>query len=162
MAIGDALAVAVLERRGFTQRDFALLHPGGNLGAKLLRVGDIMKAHEHVPTVGAAQPMPEALEAISRGGLGVVAIVSASGALEGVITDGDVRRAALRYGDLKALRAADVMTLSPKTIDADALAAEALAIMESRAITSLFIVDSPSRRLAGIVHLHDLLKAGVA
>jgi len=162
MAIGDALAVAVIERRGFTERDFAMLHPGGTLGAKLLRVGDLMKAHASVPTVTADASLRAALEAISQGGLGVVAVVDASKALCGVITDGDVRRSALRHRDLESLTAGDVMTRDPKTIGAGALAAEALATMEARAITSLFIVEAPTRSLLGIVHLHDLLKAGVA
>jgi len=162
MAIGDALAVAVLERRGFTEQEFAQLHPGGSLGAQLLRVSEVMSAHGMVPTVTREGSMREALDIMTRGGLGVVAVVDKDGALCGVITDGDVRRAALRHGSFEKLRVGDVMTTSPKTIAAGALAAEALGIMESRAITALFIVDPQTRRPAGIVHLHDLLKAGLA
>jgi len=162
MAIGDALAVAVLERRGFTEIEFAQLHPGGSLGAQLLRVSQVMTAHGAVPTVTADAPMHDALEAMTRGGLGVVAVVDVNGALAGVVTDGDVRRAALRDGNLEMLRVADVMTTSPKTIAATALAAEALGIMETRAITALFILDPQTRCPLGVIHLHDLLKAGVA
>ena len=162
MAIGDALAVAVLERRGFSEQDFALLHPGGTLGRKLLRVSDVMAAHDSVPSVQRDSPMRPTLEAMSTGGLGVVAVLDDTGALCGVLTDGDVRRAALRHGNLENLSASDVMSRAPKTIAATSLAAEALGIMEARAITSLFIVDPATRRPRGIVHLHDLLKAGVA
>jgi arabinose-5-phosphate isomerase len=162
MAIGDALAVAVLERRGFSEQDFAQLHPGGTLGRKLLRVSDVMAAHDSVPCVTPELPMRATLEAITKGTLGVVAVVDGAGALSGVLTDGDVRRAALRHGSFENLTAADVMSRTPKTIAATSLAAEALGIMEARAITSLFIVDPATRRPRGIVHLHDLLKAGVA
>jgi arabinose-5-phosphate isomerase len=162
MAIGDALAVAVLERRGFTEQEFAQLHPGGSLGAQLLRVSELMSAHGSVPTVTRERSMRDALDVMTRGGLGVVAVIDGDGALAGVITDGDVRRAALRHGSFEKLTVGDVMTTSPKTIAAGALAAEALGIMESRAITALFIVDPQTRQPLGIVHLHDLLKAGVA
>jgi arabinose-5-phosphate isomerase len=162
MAVGDALAVAVLERRGFSEHDFALLHPGGALGTKLIRVSDVMTAHESVPSVARGLAMRETLGAMTRGGLGVVAVIDEKAELCGVVTDGDVRRAALRFGSFDALTAADVMSRTPKTIAATALAAEALAIMEAHSITSLFIVDAPTRRPRGIVHLHDLLKAGIA
>jgi arabinose-5-phosphate isomerase len=162
MAMGDALAVAVLERRGFSESDFALLHPGGALGTKLLRVGEVMATHDAVPSVASDVPMQEALEAMTRGRLGVVAVLDARGALCGVVTDGDVRRALLRHGSIAGLRAADVMTTSPKTVGKNALAAEALALMEAHSITSLFIVDDDTREPRGVVHLHDLLKAGVA
>jgi arabinose-5-phosphate isomerase len=162
MALGDALAVAVLERRGFTENDFALLHPGGALGTKLIRVSDVMTAHETVPCVPRTLAMRETLEAMTRGKLGVVAVVDEEAALCGVVTDGDVRRAALRFPSFDQLKAADVMSRTPKTIAAGALAAEALAIMETHSITSLFIVEAATRRPHGIVHLHDLLKAGIA
>jgi arabinose-5-phosphate isomerase len=162
MAVGDALAVAVLERRGFSEQDFALLHPGGTLGTKLLRVSDVMAAHGAVPSVPRTLAIRDTLEAMTGGGLGVVAVLDENDRLCGVITDGDIRRSVLRYGSLEGRTAADVMTTKPKTIAASALAAEALAIMEARAITSLFIVDPETRRPRGIVHLHDLLKAGIA
>jgi arabinose-5-phosphate isomerase len=162
MAIGDALAVAVLERRGFSEEDFARLHPGGALGTRLLRVRDVMAAHREVPTVTRTTAMHDVLEAMTSGSLGVVAVVDARDRLCGVITDGDVRRGILRHGSFDRLTADAVMSATPKTIAASALAAGALATMEAHAITSLFIVDAESQRPLGIVHLHDLLRAGVA
>jgi arabinose-5-phosphate isomerase len=162
LAVGDALAVAVLERRGFSSEDFALLHPGGALGRRLLRVRDVMHPTSEVPRVGERDPIRVIVEAITQGGLGVVAVVDAEGTLAGVITDGDLRRALLRNADISSARAADVMTRAPKTVPAAALAAEALATMEKHSITSLFIVDEPVRRPLGIIHLHDLLRADVA
>jgi len=161
MALGDALAVAVLEKRGFSERDFALLHPGGSLGTKLMRVREVMAAHTAVPTVDINLGIQATLEAITAGGLGVAAVVDASGSLCGAFTDGDLRRSLLREQAIDGLSVGDVMSRSPKTVAADALAAEALALMETHAITSLFIVDERQRPV-GIVHLHDLLKAGVA
>lgn len=162
MALGDALAVTVLERRGFSERDFALLHPGGALGTKLLRVSEVMSAHTEVPHVSETLAMTEVLTAMTAGGLGVVAVLSSDGDLRGVITDGDVRRGVLRHERFIELPAGQVMTASPKTISGSALAAEALAIMEAHSITSLFILDEAGRKPCGIVHLHDLLRAGVA
>jgi arabinose-5-phosphate isomerase len=162
LALGDALAVAVLERRGFSQDDFALLHPGGALGNKLLRVRDVMHGDREIPNVGRDCPMRKTLEVMSKGSLGVVAVLDGRGRLSGVITDGDVRRSVLRRQNFIELEAADIMTTAPKTVAASALAAEALAIMEDHSITSLFILDPRTRRPAGIVHLHDLLKAGTA
>ncbi len=160
LAMGDALAVAVLEAKGFTERDFALLHPGGALGRRLLRVNEIMHHDVGVPTVSRAMAMPEVLAAMTSGGLGVVGVVDDEGRLAGIITDGDLRRALMRRTSLDGASAGDVMTASPKTVDAEALAAEALAAMERHSITSLFIVEDGRPR--GIIHLHDLLKAGVA
>jgi len=162
LAIGDALAVAVLERRGFSSDDFALLHPGGALGRRLLRVRDLMHPSAEVPRVGERDPIHAVVEAITKGGLGVVAVVEEAGTLAGIITDGDLRRALLRKADISSAVAADVMTRTPKTVAASALAAEALATMEKYSITSLFIVDEPARRPLGIIHLHDLLRADVA
>jgi arabinose-5-phosphate isomerase len=162
LALGDALAVAVLEQRGFSERDFALLHPGGALGRKLLRVADLMHVGAGVPSVRVGSAIRETLTAISNGGFGVVAVVDGSGRLCGIVTDGDVRRALLRHERFHELRVDDVMTTNPKTVAESALASEALGIMEDHAITSLFIMDRKSRRPLGIVHLHDLLKAGVA
>lgn len=162
LAIGDALAVAVLERRGFSSDDFALLHPGGALGRRLLRVRDVMHPSAEVPRVRKHDPIRTVVEAITKGGLGVAAVIDEAGALDGVITDGDLRRALLRNSDVSSAVAADVMTRNPKTVAAAALAAEALATMEKHSITSLFIVDEPVRRPLGIIHLHDLLRAEVA
>ncbi len=161
LAMGDALAVAVLEAKGFTDRDFAMLHPGGTLGRKLMRVEDVMHPRAAVPLVGDDALVLDALRKITDGGLGAAGIIDSGGALVGVITDGDIRRAVLRYGDLSPLSTSDVMTRNPKTIAAEALAEEALATMERYQITSLFILEGDSRRPLGILHLHDLLKAGV-
>jgi len=162
LAIGDALAVSVLERRGFSSDDFALLHPGGALGRRLLRVSDVMHPSTEVPRVRESDPIRAVVEAITRGGLGVAAVVDDAGSLAGVITDGDLRRALLRNADVASAVAADVMSRTPKTVAAAALAAEALATMEKHSITSLFIIEEPTRRPLGIIHLHDLLRADVA
>jgi arabinose-5-phosphate isomerase len=162
LAIGDALAVALLERRGFSSDDFAKLHPGGALGRQLLRVGNVMRPAEEVPTVSRDTLMREALEVMTRGGLGVVAVLADESRLVGVVTDGDVRRGVLGIENFVDQSAERAMTPSPKTVSPRAFAAEALAAMEEFSITSLFVADSESGRLAGIVHLHDLLKADVA
>ncbi len=163
LAMGDALAVALLEERGFRPEDFAALHPAGTLGRKLLRVADVMHTGDAIPSVEVTTSMRETLLEITSKRLGVTAVVDAEGALRGIITDGDLRRALGRAGDMLALSAADVMTRQPRTIDAEALAAKAIAVMEQDAkhpITSLFIVDR-ARRPVGVIHLHDLLRAGV-
>jgi arabinose-5-phosphate isomerase len=162
LAIGDALAVAVLEKRGFSSEEFALLHPGGALGKKLQRVSDVMHPTSQVPRTRAGEPMPKVLEAMTAGGFGVVAVVDETERLLGVITDGDLRRALRKTPDIGGLKAADVMTKSPKVVAATALAAEALATMEKHSITSLFIVDTQSHRPVGVIHLHDLLRADIA
>jgi arabinose-5-phosphate isomerase len=162
LAIGDALAVAVLERRGFSSEDFAQLHPGGALGRRLLRVRDVMHPTAELPRIRADDPIRAVVEAITKGGLGVAAVIDDAGTLAGVITDGDLRRALLRNVDVSSAAAADVMTRTPKTVAAAALAAEALATMEKHSITSLFIVEEATRRPLGIIHLHDLLRADVA
>ncbi len=162
LALGDALAVAVLERRGFTSDDFALLHPGGALGRQLVRVADLMHADTEVPCVSPANSVERCIEAITGGSLGVVAVVDDAGALVGAITDGDIRRGVLSHRDLVGRQAAEIMSTSPKTVSASALAAVALAIMEKYAITSLFILEPDTHRPVGIIHLHDLLKAQVA
>jgi len=162
LAIGDALAVAVLEKRGFSSEDFALLHPGGALGKKLLKVSDLMHATAEVPRTGESASMSKVVEAMTAGGFGVVAVVDESDRLLGVITDGDLRRALRKSTDLGGLTAVDVMTKSPKVVSGGAFAAEALATMEKHSITSLFIVDTSSRRPLGVLHLHDLLRADIA
>jgi arabinose-5-phosphate isomerase len=160
LAMGDALAVALLERRGFRPEDFAALHPAGTLGRKLLKVGDLMHTGTALPVVTDATPMADTLLEITSKRLGVTAVVDDQGRLVGVVTDGDLRRALARPGDILARVAAEVMSRGPKTVAAEALAAEALAIMERHAITALFVVE-PAGRPAGVIHLHDLLRAGV-
>lgn len=158
LAMGDALAVALLETRGFTAEDFRDFHPGGKLGASLTRVGDIMHTGERIPLVPTQSSMREAIVKISQKGFGCVGIVRADGRLAGIITDGDLRRH--MQSDLLAMRADEVMTQTPRTITADALAATALTIVNDAAITALMIVEDD--RPVGIVHLHDLLRVGVA
>lgn len=159
LAIGDALAVALLEAKGFTAADFRNFHPGGKLGARLTFVRDIMHRNERLPLVRDSATMGEAIVEISAKGFGCVAVIDAEGKLAGVITDGDLRRN--MRPDLPTLRVMDVMTRNPLTITGDILAAEALDIVNTRKVTALFIVDA-ARKPAGVVHLHDLLRAGVA
>lgn len=164
MAMGDALAIAVLERRGFQAEDFAELHPGGALGKKLLlRVEDIMHARDAVPCVQEDDSMSIVLIEMTSKGLGVTAVTDSRGGFLGIITDGDLRRGLERERDLLAMRARDIMTRSPKTIAREDLAAKALQVMEQHAITSLFILaDGDPKRIDGVVHLHDILRAGIA
>ncbi len=164
MALGDALAVALLTRKGFSAADFRVFHPGGKLGAKLSRVREFMHAGDEMPLAGPDMRMDAAMVAMTAKRFGCLGIVQ-HGALVGIITDGDLRRAlqpgqaAPRHGLLN-LTTAEVMTHNPRTIGPDALAAEALHVMAGR-ITTLFVVDA-DRRPVGILHLHDLLRAGVA
>lgn len=158
LALGDALAVALLERKGFSADDFHVLHPGGKLGRRLLRVGHIMHSGEAMPIVDGTMVMAEALLVMTAKSFGCVGILGDDGRLEGIITDGDLRRH--MAGDLLKLTARQVMTPSPKAIRPDALASEALGFMNARSITTLFVVDDG--RPVGIVHLHDVLRAGVA
>lgn len=166
MALGDALAIALLERRGFSEQDFGALHPAGSLGRRLRRVDELMHGGEDVPIVTRSAPMTEVLSVMSSNlaaaarSIGVTAVVDEDGALRGVITDGDLRRAVVKRGDLRSLRAGDLASHGAKTVQAGALAERALALMEEHSITSLFIVDE-SGRPCGILHLHDLLRAGV-
>lgn len=162
LAMGDALAVAVLEAKGFTDRDFAMLHPGGALGRKLMRVEEVMRPDSRVPLVTTTASLADTLQAMTQGGLGCVGVVDGGGTLVGVVTDGDVRRAVIRHGDLSGHTADELMSKNPKTVAAEALAEEALAVMEQFSITALFILETGSGRPIGIVHLHDLLKASVA
>ncbi|WP_313136484.1 KpsF/GutQ family sugar-phosphate isomerase [Paracoccus jeotgali] len=154
LALGDALAVALMEHRRFTPEHFRTFHPGGKLGAKLARVGDLM--HQDMPLVGLDTPMTEALLTISQKGYGVTGVTHQDGRLAGIITDGDLRR---HMQGLLDLRAADVMTPSPRTILPDQLAEAALAEMQSRKITCLFAVKDDQPR--GILHIHDCLRAGI-
>lgn len=158
LGLGDALAVALLERRGFSHEDFQVLHPGGSLGARLLRVADLMHEAGRLPLCRAETPMSEAILVMSAKQFGCIGIVDAEGRLTGIITDGDLRR---HMGpDLLGLRAAEVMTSSPKTIRARALAAEALQVMDEHKITTLFVVEEG--RPSGLIQLYDCLRAGVA
>jgi arabinose-5-phosphate isomerase len=161
MALGDALAIALLEERGFSTEDFALLHPAGALGRRLLRVEDVMHHGDEVPIVREDAPLKDTLVEMTSKRLGVTGVVDAAGDLVGVITDGDLRRAFEQDVDVRQLTARALMTKRPKTIAAGALAFEAVAVMERYPITSLFILADGSRRPLGVIHLHDLLRAGV-
>jgi arabinose-5-phosphate isomerase len=161
MALGDALAVTLLDARGFGEADFARSHPGGALGRRLLiRVQDVMRVSVPLPSVDAQASFDEILGAMSVGGMGITAIVDAVGQVIGVFTDGDLRRAIERRGDLRGLRANDVMQHNPRVIHADALAAEAAALMEEHKITSVLVVDD-ERRLVGTLNTNTLLRAKV-
>jgi arabinose-5-phosphate isomerase len=164
LAMGDALAVALLVSRGFKAEDFAIFHPGGSLGKKLiLRVEDLMHSGDSVPLVQEDTLMKEALFVITDKGLGVTGVCDASGALKGVITDGDLRRSLEKGFDILNQRAMEIMKHGPLRIKRSELAAAALQIMEQRAITSLFVFENDeSQAPCGVIHLHDILKAGIA
>ncbi|MEM8959975.1 MAG: KpsF/GutQ family sugar-phosphate isomerase [Acidobacteriota bacterium] len=155
LALGDALAMALLEVRGFTPDDFARLHPGGSLGRKLLKVSDLMRTGDDLPTVRQHAAMPEAIYQMSKKGLGITAVTDDDGRLIGCISDGDLRRLLETDPKLLERRASECMRPEPRTIDGDALAPAALERLEHHRITSLF-VDDDEGRLAGIIHLHDL------
>ena len=162
LVLGDALAVVLLEKRGFKEEDFALRHPGGTLGRKLLlQVEDLMHRGKQLPVVPEETAMKETLLEITSKRLGVTGVVDKGGTLVGIITDGDLRRSLESKGDIFRFKAKELMTRNPKTIPADALAARAVAIMEKHSITSLFILENGGSRPVGVVHLHDLLKAGI-
>jgi arabinose-5-phosphate isomerase len=167
LALGDALAVILLERKGFREEDFALRHPGGILGRRLLlRVEDLMHRGADLPLVGEETPMKEAIFVITSKRLGVTGVTDKEGHLIGVITDGDLRRGLQAHGDgIFSKRADEIMTLRPRSIEKNALASEALARMEenaNRPITSLFVVDKPDDTVpVGVLHIHTLLKAGI-
>ncbi|MGD9538272.1 MAG: SIS domain-containing protein [Alphaproteobacteria bacterium] len=158
LALGDALAVALLERKGFSAEDFQVFHPGGKLGRRLLRVADIMHTGDAMPTIAAAALMPDALIRMTGKGFGCVGALDDKGRLIGIITDGDLRR---HMGDgLLGQSVAAVMTAKPHTVPASTFAAEALSVMNERKITSLFVVEDG--RPVGILHIHDCLRAGIA
>jgi len=155
------LAIALLEERHFSSEDFALLHPGGNLGRRLiLKVSDIMHTGDQIPTVSEETNMKEVILEMTSKRLGTTTVVNQKGELVGIFTDGDLRRLVERTDEIFSLKARQVMTENPKTIDSDELAAKALNLMESYSITSLIIANG-KREPIGIVHLHDILKAGV-
>lgn len=165
LAMGDALAVVLLEEKGFKEQDFAVRHPGGILGRKLiLRVEDLMHQGEHLPLVRHDASLKEALFEITSKRLGVTGVIDAGGSLIGVITDGDLRRGLQTHGDaILSKRTAEVMTAGPRTVEKDVLAAQALAEMEEnspRPITCLFVLDG-NKKPVGIIHLHDILKTGI-
>jgi arabinose-5-phosphate isomerase len=156
MAMGDALAIALLDRRGFSHDDFAALHPGGRLGKKMLRVRDLMHGGEALPSVSAEAKIPDVIYEISKKGLGMTTVMDANGRLAGIITDGDLRRLMqLRCGESFDLAARECVTLHPVTIGAGEFASAALHLMEQRKITSIVVVDGDTR-VVGVVHLHDL------
>jgi len=161
MALGDAIAVALLTRRGFTAADFHQIHPGGRLGSRLRRVRDLMHTGDAVPLAAPDTPMDRALLLMTEKRFGCLGITDPAGRMVGILTDGDLRRA--MGPDLLTRPVSDVMTRAPRTIGPDALADEALHIMNARErpITALFVVDTLDRPL-GILHIHDLLRAGVA
>jgi arabinose-5-phosphate isomerase len=161
LAMGDALAVAVLEARGFTEEDFARSHPGGSLGRRLLlHVEDVMRTGDQLPTVSPAASLRDGLLEMSRKGLGMTAIVDEQRRVLGVYTDGDLRRTLDQPIDIKTLHMREVMTANPKTIAPRVLAAEAVHMMETSRITQLLVVDE-SNVLVGALNVHDLFRAGV-
>jgi arabinose-5-phosphate isomerase len=159
LALGDALAVTLLERKGFTAADFKVFHPGGKLGQRLLKVADLMHGADQLPLVRLNTSMAEVLLVMTAKSLGCAGVVADDGILAGIVTDGDLRRH--MRPDLLSLSAADAMTRGPKTVTPNLLAAEALRIMNTKAITSLFVVDD-SGKPVGALHVHDCLRAGVA
>jgi len=162
LAMGDALAVVLLEQKGFKPDDFAARHPGGILGRRLiLRVEDIMYRDEQLPMVQEETLVRNALFEITSKRLGVTGVADSKGKLVGVITDGDLRRSLESRGQILELKAKDIMTSNPKTIPAESLATEAMSIMERYSITALFVLHVGSKKPLGVIHLHDLVKAGI-
>jgi arabinose-5-phosphate isomerase len=155
LAMGDALAVACYEARGFSLRDFARFHPGGRLGRKVLTVAELMHRGAELPTVGMSSPMPETIRVMSERKLGMTCVLEDDGTLAGIVTDGDLRRFMLRTERPLEGTAGDAMSRSPVTLGPDGLATAALRLMEERKITSVPIVDA-SRHVLGVIHLHDL------
>ncbi len=161
LALGDALAIALLDARGFSANDFARSHPGGSLGRRLLtHVGDIMREAAEVPTVEMSMPVPIALMAMTRGGMGMIALRNPHGFLQGIFTDGDLRRAIEKYGDLRETPVGEVASLKPHTVTEDELAVTALELMERHKITHLLVVGLDGE-LRGALNIHDLFRAKV-
>jgi arabinose-5-phosphate isomerase len=156
MAVGDALAIALLEKRDFRQDDFAALHPAGSLGKRLLRVDKVMHAGDQLPKVAPATPMAQVFHEMSAKKLGMTTVVNADGTLAGILTDGDLRRLMEKHGGaVVEMNLADCMTRNPQTTGPAVLASEALTLMEKRRITCVIVVDA-ERKVLGVVHLHDL------
>ena len=161
LAMGDALAIAMLQTRGFTERDFARAHPGGTLGRRLLlKIDDLMHTGDEMPVVRPESSLPEVLVEMTRSGLGLTAVVGAQGKVEGIFTDGDLRRVLERDHDVREACMKDVMTHNCQTVGHDVLAAEALRIMQEHKINALLVVDDDNK-LAGVLNMHDLLRARV-
>lgn len=161
MALGDALAVALLDARGFGPEDFARSHPAGALGRKLLtHVSDVMRPLDEVPSVTADALVPEALLAITRGGLGMTAVNDAAGRLAGIVTDGDLRRALEKRGDLRAVKVSEIMTTKPRGIAPAQLAVEAVEMMEEYKVNQLLVLGTDGR-LLGALNMHDLFRAKI-
>jgi arabinose-5-phosphate isomerase len=158
LALGDAIAIALLEKRGFTREDFHVFHPGGKLGKRFIRVSDLMHGGDDLPLVGPETPMQEVLITMTAKRFGCAGVVDGQNHLLGIITDGDLRRH--MSSQLLEATASEVMTANPKTIKPQALAAEALAVMNGRSITNLFVLED--NKPVGIIHVHDCLRAGVA
>ena len=160
LAMGDALAVALLTQRGFQASDFRRFHPGGNLGARLsLAISEVMLSGERVPRVNQNLKLTEALDEIDQKGFGATLVVNEAGLLKGIFTDGDLRRCLKKYPNIQDKTVAEVMTASPYTIGPESLASQALEFMEQKAITVLPVVDG-QQKVLGIIHLHDLLGRG--
>jgi arabinose-5-phosphate isomerase len=160
LALGDALALALSEKRGFKEADFAALHPGGSLGRRFLKVQDLMRTGERVPRVTSETSMAETIHEMSRKMMGITAVVDGSGKLTGVISDGDLRRLLEQDRGLLGKTAGACLHSDPKTVEAGEFASAALGRMESLKITTLFVVDERGR-LSGALHMHDLLSAGI-
>lgn len=161
LALGDALAIALLDARGFSEKDFALKHPGGALGRRLLtRVSDIMRTGPDVPAVSDTATLTEALLEMSRKGMGMTAVLDGEGGIAGIFTDGDLRRALEHVGDLRSARISELMSRSPRTIFPDRLAAEAAQLMDRHKISQLLVATGDGR-LAGALNTHDLFRAKV-
>jgi len=162
LAMGDALAVCLLEKRGFSEEDFLVFHPGGALGRGILyTASELMLTEDRLPLASEDDNFTDALEVISQKKLGLAIITDKSGIMTGVLTDGDIRRTLIKYHQVQGLKVKDVMTVNPKTILASELAAKALHLMEKYSITALAITDE-NKKPVGVLHIHDLLKAGVA
>ncbi len=162
LALGDALAVALLEKRGFGEEDYALHHPGGALGRKLLlHVSDVMHSGDKLPKVGLEATLKEAILEMSQKGLGMTAIVADDGRVAGLFTDGDLRRTLEKHEDIRGLKVADVMTRNPRSIGPGRLAAEAAQMMQTHHVSGRLLVVDDGGRLVGAVHVDDLLRAGV-
>jgi arabinose-5-phosphate isomerase len=159
LSLGDALAVALMERKGFSADQYRDFHPGGSLGRALIRVSDLMHAGDAVPLASPDTAVPELLLTMASGRLGCVGIVDASGALAGIVTDGDIRRHA---AGIEHRKASEVMTVNPKIAHPDQLAAEALALMTDMKITQLFVLAEDGAAPLGVIHIHDCLRAGLA
>ena len=155
LAMGDALAMTLLVRKGFREEDFASLHPGGKLGRRLMRVENVMHSGAAAPIVRISTPMPDVVHEMSSKRLGMTCVVDENGCLAGIFTDGDLRRLMSRASNVLALSAGEVMTPNPITIQRELLAVEALRVMETHKITSVVVVDG-RRAVEGVVHLHDL------